>query len=412
LTRESRRRRLLGPLAVAAHRAALLVASRARGRARPDGGTVRFVLAHAWAMGGTVRTTLTVAGYLAPRRDVEVVSVLRRRDEPFFPFAPGLRVRALHDRRGEGLLSRLPSLLVHPEDYAYPWCTLQTDIALLRWLRTLRTGDVIVTTRPAFNLLAAQVAPRGVITVGQEHLHFASHRPRLAADIRRHYPRLDALTVLTSDDERDYGALLSGTGTRVVRIPNPLPPEPVAVADQTATTVLAAGRLNTQKGFDLLIAAFAMIASQAPGWRLLIYGSGPERDRLRAQIAELSLDGRVELHPRTPRLPEAMAAASVFALSSRFEGFGMVIVEAMRHGLAVVSFDCPHGPSDIITSGTDGILVPAEDVERMAVALLDLIDDPERRKALATAAQRRSRDFDVATIGPGIDRLLASLQAP
>jgi glycosyltransferase involved in cell wall biosynthesis len=237
-------------------------------------------------------------------------------------------------------------------------------------------------------------------------MHFASHRPRLAADIRRHYPRLDALSVLTTDDERDYGALLE----RVVRIPNPLPNAPAAVADQAATTVLAAGRLNTQKGFDLLIAAFAKVS--APGWRLVIYGSGPEHDRLLAQIADLGVGDRVELHPRTPRLPEAMAAASVFALSSRFEGFGMVLVEAMSHGLAVASFDCPHGPRDIVTSGTDGILVPAEDVDAMAAALVDLIGDPERRKALATAAQRRSRDFDIATIGPEIDGLLASLQAP
>jgi glycosyltransferase involved in cell wall biosynthesis len=406
LTRVSGRRRLLGPLAVAVHRAVLRIAGLARGRARPGGGTVRYVLAHAWAMGGTVRTTLTVAGWLSERRDVEVVSVLRRRDEPFFPFAPGLRVRALHDRRREGLLARLPSLLIHPEDYAYPWCTLQTDIALLRWLRTLRAGDVLVTTRPAFNLLAVRLAPRGVKVVGQEHLHFASHRPRLAADIRRHYPQLDALTVLTSHDERDYGGLVG----RVVRIPNPLPYTPGAVSDQTAGTVLAAGRLNTQKGFDLLIAAFAKVP--APGWRLVIYGSGPERDRLQAQIAALGLEDRVELHPRTPRLHEAMAAASVFALSSRFEGFGMVLVEAMSHGLAVVSFDCPHGPHDIVTSGTDGILVPAEDVDAMAAALLDLIGDPERRKALAAAAQRRSRDFDMATIGPEIDGLLASLQAP
>ena len=376
MTRESRRRRLLGPLAVAVHRAALRLASLVRGRARPGGGTVRFVLAHAWAMGGTVRTTLTVAGYLAERRDVEVVSVLRRRDKPFFPFASGLRVRALHDRRREGLLSRLPSLLVHPEDYAYPWCTLQTDVALLRWLRTLRAGDVIVTTRPAFNLLAARLAPRGVIAVGQEHMHFASHRPRLAADIRRDYPRLDALTVLTTDDERDYGALLN----RVVRIPNPLPHAPAAVADQTATTVLAAGRLNTQKGFDLLIAAFA----QGDGSRL---ATRDLRLRPGARPAAGADRRSRRRRPRRAASPDAatagsaMAAASVFALSSRFEGFGMVLVEAMSHGLAVVSFDCPHGPRDIVTTGTDGILVPAEDVDAMAAALLDLIGDPERRNA-------------------------------
>jgi glycosyltransferase involved in cell wall biosynthesis len=410
LTRVSRRRRLLGPPAVAVHRAALWLASRLpRGRTAPGDGSVRILLAHAWGMGGTIRTTLTVGAYLSERRDVEVVSVYRTREEPFFAFAPDLRVRALHDRRGERLLARLPSVLIHPEDYAYPWCSLATDVALLRWLRSLR-ADVLVTTRPAFNLLAARLAPRGVVTVGQEHMHLAAHRPRLAADIRRHYPHLDALTVLTTQDEAAYRALLAGVRTRVARIPNPLPPGAVARSDGTSRTVIAAGRLNRQKGFDLLISAFATVASRAPGWRLRIYGSGSQRKRLEAQIDALGLGGQVELMGRTQRLGEAMAAASVFALSSRFEGFGMVIVEAMSHGLPIVSFDCPHGPRDII--GEDGILVPPADVEALAAALLALMGDPDRRRVLGDAALRRSRDFDVATIGPAVDGLLATLRAP
>jgi glycosyltransferase involved in cell wall biosynthesis len=412
LTRVSRRRRLLGPLAVAVHRAALRLAGvLPRGGGAPGDGSVRFLLAHAWGMGGTIRTTLTIASHLSEHRDVEVMSVYRRRDEPFFAFPPGLRVRALHDGRRTGLLARLPSVLIHPEDYAYPWCTLQTDLALLRWLRSLR-ADALITTRPAFNLLAARLAPRGVITIGQEHVHSAAHRPRLAVDIRRDYPKLDALTVLTRQDERDYGELLAGARTRVARIPNPLSPGEPARADPAAKTVIAAGRLNTQKGFDLLIAAFAAVAAAAPDWRLRIYGSGPDRERLQAQIDALSLRGRVELMGRTQELGEAMAAGSIFVLSSRFEGFGMVLVEAMSHGLPVVSFDCPHGPHDIIRAGRDGILVPAEDVAALAAALLVLIRDPDRRRALGDAALRRSRDFDVATIGPDFEGLLATLGAP
>jgi glycosyltransferase involved in cell wall biosynthesis len=410
LTRVSRRRRLLGPLAVAVHRAAVWIVSLLpRNRAAPGDRTVRFLLAHAWGMGGTIRTTLTIAAHLAERRDVEVVSVYRRRDEPFFGFAPGLRARALVAR--EGVLARLPSVLVHPEDYAYPWCNLQTDLALLRWLRAL-PGGVLVTTRPAFNLLAARLAPRGVITVGQEHLHSAAHRPRLGADIRRQYPRLDALTVLTTHDERDYRALLAGAPTRVACIPNPLAPGERPRSDLTAPAVVAAGRLNTQKGFDLLIAAFAAVARAEPEWRLRIYGSGPEHDRLQAQIDALALGGRVELMGRTQELGRALAAASVFALSSRFEGFGMVLVEAMSHGLAVVSFDCPHGPHDIVRGGRDGVLVPAGDVDALAAALLELIRDPERRRGLGEGALHRSRDFDIATIGPDFESLLATLGAP
>jgi glycosyltransferase involved in cell wall biosynthesis len=411
--RVSRRRRLVGPLAVAVHRLALRLAAALPRSGGPSGdGSVRFVLANAWGMGGTIRTSLTMAGYLAGHRDVEVVSVVRRQEAPLLSFADGLQVRALDDRRRPaGLLGRLPSVLVHPEDYAHPWCSLRTDLALLRWLRSVR-ADAIVTTRPAFNLLAARLAPPGVATVGQEHLHYAAHRRRLREDIRRTYPGLDALTVLTTHDEADYGRVLGGARARVELIPNPLPQAGVAVADLRSEMVVAAGRLNRQKGFDLLIAAFAIVARQAPRWRLRIYGAGVERARLAAQIDALGLGDRVELMGRTQQLGEAMAGASVFAFSSRFEGFGMVIIEALSHGLPVVSFDCPHGPHDIIGGERGGVLVPPEDVAALAAALLELIGDPARRQALGEAALRRSWDFELETIGPRFEGLLARLRAP
>jgi len=227
---ESRRRRLLGPAAVALHRAvlgALALPAGRRGRGEPQAGPVRFLLAHAWGFGGTIRTTLTLAGALSATHDVEIVSVLRRRERPFFPLPEGVRVRALEDRREPTrqarALGRLPSLLIHPEDYAYPWCSLWTDVRLLRGLRALR-GGTLVATRPALNLLAARLAHPSVTVIGQEHMNFLSHRPRLAADIARGYPRLDALAVLTEGDARDYGELLRGASTRVELIPDPVAP--------------------------------------------------------------------------------------------------------------------------------------------------------------------------------------------
>jgi glycosyltransferase involved in cell wall biosynthesis len=349
-------------------------------------------------MGGTIRTTLTVAGHLAQSREVEIVSLLRRRKRPFFPFPPKVTTRVLGRK---GLLDRVPSLLIHPEDYVYSLCSLRTDLALLRWLRSL-DGGVLITTRPAFNLLAARLAPRSVVAIGQEHMHFASHRPRLAVDIARHYDGLDALTVLTRDDERDYSALLR---TRVERIPNPV----ARIGGGTATLdnelVVAAGRLTTQKGFDLLIDAFAKVVEQQPTWRLRIYGSGPEQKRLQAQID----NPNVELMGRSRKLGRAMAEASLFALSSRFEGFGMVLVEAMSKGLPVVSFDCPHGPADIVSHGEDGLLVPPEDVDALAAALLELIEDPDRRRRYGQAAVQKSRTYAIEAIGPRWDALLGSL---
>ena len=409
MARVSRRRRMLGPLAVAVLGAVLrALAALPRGDREPAPGPVRFVLAHAWGMGGTIRTTLTRAGHLAATRDIAVVSVIRRRDEPFFPFPPGVRVRALEARHP--ILSRLPSLLIHPEDYAYPSASLQTDLAFVRWLRSLE-GGALVTTRPAFNLLAARLAPKSVVTIGQEHQHLGIHRPRLAADIRRHYGRLDALTTLTSQDEHDYRRLLAGARTHVERIPNQVPLADAPAADPDAKLVVAAGRLNLQKGFDLLVPAFAAASRRHPGWQLRIYGSGPERARLQAQIDDLAAGDRIALLGRSDRLVDAMSEASVFALSSRWEGFPMVLLEAIAIGLPVVSFDCPTGPRDIVGDGHGGVLVPPEDVDELAAALDGLMADPARRHALAAASRRRAADFELAAVGARVERLLAQLSA-
>jgi glycosyltransferase involved in cell wall biosynthesis len=398
---ESRRRRLLGPIAVALHRAVLRLAAAIPRRAASGDGPVRILLLHGYGMGGTIRTALNLAEYLSGRREVEVVSVVRRRDRPFFRLPDGVKVTVIDDRRGRRRL--LPSLLVHPEDYAYPQCGLWTDLRLLRALRHMR-GGVLITTRPAFNLLAARLTPPGVAAIGWEHMNFNAHRPGLAADVRRHYDRLAALVVLTEEDARDYRAVLR---TDVVRIPNALPPMEGGVSDGTATVIAAAGRLTSQKGFDLLIPAFAPVAARHPDWSLRIYGSGRERAALQRLIDEHGLAARARLMGPARRLGEELAKASVFALSSRFEGFGIVIVEAMSKGLAVAAFDCPRGPAEIVDHDRDGVLVPAGDVEALTDALLALVEDEPRRRRLAAAALDTARGYDIAAVGPLWDDLLS-----
>jgi glycosyltransferase involved in cell wall biosynthesis len=389
-------RRVLGPPAILVHRLALRLAGLRRGGGKPDGRDVRIVVLHAWGMGGTVRAALSLAQSLAESgRSVEIVSVVRRTGTPFFPFPDGVTVTAVDDQRKRR--SRLPSLLVHPEDFAYPWASLRTDLELLRRFRAMQ-GGVVIGTRPGFNLLASALAPAGTVVVAQEHMHFHAHRRGLARDVRRRYRSLDALAVLTEEDRRDYEAALGGA-TRVVRLPNAVPPLGGERADPAAKVAVAAGRLNSQKGFDLLIEAWKPVAEAHPDWQLRIYGRGLHREAYKRQARDAGLAGQVLLLGATRDLGAALAQGSVFALSSRFEGFGIVVVEAMSKGLAVVSFDCPRGPGEIIDDGRDGVLVPPGDVPALSRALLDVVGDEEKRRALGAAALETARRYDPAAVG-------------
>ncbi|MEV5576090.1 glycosyltransferase family 4 protein [Spirillospora sp. NPDC052269] len=394
-----------------------LIARTRPGPAHGERPVIRVLLQHANGTGGTIRTVLTTCGHLARDYDVEIVSVLRTRDEPFFPVPDGVRVTFVDDRRPpprgpsagrlERLLRRVPSILTQPEEATFRQMSLWTDLLLVRAVLG-RPADVLVGTRPSLNLLLAELAPKGVATIGQDHRHLAGYRPAVRAEIRRRYGRLTALTTLTETARAGFAEALPGKPVRIVVIPNALPDLNGGPSPRDAPVVLAAGRFVRAKGFDMLIAAYAPLADKHPEWRLHIHGGGAREARLRTQIAELGLGDKVLLKGRTD-MGRALEKASVYALSSRYEGMPMVLLEAMSKGVAVVSFDCPTGPADLIRDGENGLLVPPRDVDALTAALDRVMSDRDLRDRLGDAAPAGTDAYHLDRIGPLWTQLLQDL---
>jgi glycosyltransferase involved in cell wall biosynthesis len=169
---------------------------------------------------------------------------------------------------------------------------------------------------------------------------------------------------------------------------------PANLQSRRGQRILAAvGRLVPQKGFDLLLEAFARVAAAQPEWTLVIWGEGPERAALESQRSMLGLDGRVELPGVSERPGLWIETADAFVFSSRYEGWGIVLLEAMAAGLPVVSFDCRFGPSEMVTDGEDGLLVPNGDVQALSEAMSRLMGSETLRKSLGEAAAKSARRF-------------------
>jgi glycosyltransferase involved in cell wall biosynthesis len=265
-----------------------------------------------------------------------------------------------------------------------------------------------MSTRPALNLIAASVAPQSLVRIAQEHMNLTTHAQPLQRAIARGYQGLDAVVTLTERDLETYRVAIGDEGPLLTSIPNATAGFGTR-SDVSAHTVIAVGRLSRQKAFSRLIAAFAQVAATHPDWRLVICGDGPRREQLEELIDHHGLAAKVTLAGPVKDVGSAMAGASTFALSSRFEGFPMVLLEAMRVGLPVVSFDCPTGPREIVEDHRNGLLIADGNVDGLAAGLVEMIEDEALRRRCSEGALETVANYSVEAIGARWDELIAKL---
>ena len=353
---------------------------------RSDGGVRVLLLCESLALtGGVERFVCQLGSDLAARGMNVAVGSADAAGTPV-AFALGAGVRVNHDDSAN-----------RPAAGATAGPGRAWRLLKAQWRVGRALGGIVRRDRPDVILLNGLVAACATLALQPQlakraiccdHNHFGA-RSRFWQALRALlYPRVAAVVSLTQADLPRFASL--NANTRVIANASMFTAaEPALPA---APIVLAVGRHQAQKGFDLLLRAWVDVVAAMPAARLRIVGVGPLGAELAALAAELGVAASVEWLPPTPGIEAIYRESAVFVLSSRYEGMPLALLEAQALGVPAVAFDCPTGPRDIVADDT-GVVVPAGDCAALAGAVVALLGDPERRARMGRAAIARSRSL-------------------
>ena len=364
-------------------------------------------LIHSLSMGGAERVAVTLANYWAAKGYTVAVATLSSTSNDFYTLDPSVERIALNTAKPS------PNILSALSNNFY-------TLRAVRHLLKVWQPEITISLMSQANVYLA-LASWGMSgqKIGSEHIHPPMLPLGRVWELLRHlaYGRLDHLVALTEPSATWLQQHTSVKHLSVIANPIswPLPThpplrEPIKLLRPERKHLLAVGRLAEQKGFDLLLEAFAQITTTFPEWDLVIVGEGPMRESLQAQLEKNGLQNRVCLVGAVGNMAHWYEACDIYVMSSRFEGFGNTLVEAMAHGLAVVSFDCETGPRDIIRNGVDGLLVPNGDVPALINSLSQLMDNAELRYEFGLKATETREKFSIEKIAEKWEELFKAVK--
>ena len=368
-----------------------------------------------YSAGGVERVVVVKANYFAEHLgyDVTIIVTEGKGRDCFFPVSD--KVRIINYGLNFEELWRLPFVR---KVVTYLCKQRRFNKMLKADLMQIRPDITISTLRREINFLTE--INDGSLIIGELHVNRANYRDfdannsnpvkRLLArmwmnNLLGHLKRLDKMVVLTDNALLDWPEL-----DNVVKIPDALPFKIDSKSELSAKRVLSIGRYAYDKGNDLLLQAWSIIEKQNPDWTLDIYGNG-NREPYQKQMVEFGVDQqRCHLFGPVADVKKEYLSSSVFVLPSRFEGFGLVIIEAMACGVPVVAFDCENGPRSIITDGENGFLIPPFEISLFAEKVMLLMKDQELRFRMGTNAQKTASQYEIDRIGQQWKRLFDELK--
>mgnify|MGYP000198187841 FL=1 len=365
--------------------------------------------------GGMERVLLNKVTYLSalPEWEVSVVTTDQHQRPSFYPFPEKVRMTDLEinysDDNDKGIWKKITSYL----------CKRKEHKRKLTALLLKEKPDIVVSLYPSESSFIPDIKDGSKkvlelhfnkffrIQYGRKGIIGLIDRWRTRQD-ERIVRRFDKFVVLTNEDKGYWGGL-----PNIEVIPNAAIHVSKNYSEVKNKRVIAVGRLDYQKGFDRLIQAWKLVqhTGRFSDWKLDIFGQGEWREMLQQMIDKQGLQNTVKINPPTNAILNEYVHSSLLVMSSNYEGFGMVLVEAMSCGVPVISFDCKCGPKDIIQPGINGLLVPNGDIQALADAMMKVMEDEAYRKMLSQNARKVVDTYSEQAVMSQWIRLFTSITA-
>lgn len=359
---------------------------------------IGFYLGDYSNVGGIERVTTTLSNYMSDvlGYEVEIISSFKGRPKSVYDLSKNVKVHYITEEAAGSVPHSMQRIVKR----------LLNVVAVRKFFKTHKYDILIAQAFP--NNLSLFLAGKDMGNViSAEHVYANYYGTFIKALRKFIYKRSAKVVVLTGNDKEYFDSIFKSSHTEV--IPNPVILTEKFYSSLENKEMISLGRLQYQKGYDNLVDIFKKVHEKYPDWQLSIYGEGALREKLQHKIDSLGLTDFMHLRGVTTDVPSVLRQSSIYVMSSRFEGFPMVLIEAMNQGIPCVSYNCPNGPSDIIQDQINGMLVENQNPDKLVDAICYMIKNPEIRKEMGRKCCDSVDRYSISAVCAKWDKLFYDL---